>query len=915
MADMILGYAEIVAFEDDFSDEFVKWFSVSRGQGKQDTAKKYLSYFKTLTDPYQNPTNSYWHGLYHVVYGKDAEKNVVAIGTVSEFKRIYGDLVVALEKKVKGMGMLDQGFEKAIEWFWNPKVKPHTCITSALNAYQEFLVWREGRMQKIDEKSGRDAAVDYLTVALKLFAEARSAAVTEDVRYWTFSPGEQAGRWDEMREGGYIALDYSGTRDLREYADEEELRKEFQEKAGDETSHKNDVRALMNFREVMKPGDLVFAKKGTTTFLAVGRVTGDYEFAAEAPDYKHRRTIEWLKVKDYESEDAAAMKTLTDVTGYRDFVGKLCAAYDLDQSVDANATDWGCREVRKWFAAYDPAKFQDEFKDFRTKMIWSQRVRGQIGKNYAHVDELGALLAELKNSPRLMSYYASDEFRGKMPEGVGVRTVTDFLMKFHPDEYISFTNNMMDALELLGLWPKDIKREIAVSYNDLLGAATRVRNRMTEMGIGAYPGDAKPPADYITVNEFLWWVTENQDLIREKIMASVYKKTEITKVPQTEIGNFADFIKRLENDVAAAGLKYAPEMMKRFVCAQLAKPFTVLTGLSGSGKTKLAEAFANWIGVENTVNLVPVGADWTNNEKLLGYPNALDPSKYVMPDTGVLKLLLDADENPDLPFFLILDEMNLSHVERYFADFLSTMESSDGVIELYDSGERHAENGRRIPPKFPFPKNLFVIGTMNVDETTYMFSPKVLDRAQVIEFRVSEKEIDEFLSGPANPDMAKLAGKGAEFAAGFLELAKARKTKTLAEPELGKVKKVLVDLFKPLADLGSEFGYRSAIEIVTFTAYCLEASGYAEMAQSVDKERTLKGAIDAAVLQKLLPKLHGSLNHLMPVLEAMIAKVSKTQTDQNGDTETEVIYKGTYEKLKRMQTRLEKNGFTSFAEA
>lgn len=772
--------------------------------------------------------------------------------------------------------------------------------------------------------------VDRLLVALRLFREARKSSESSEVRYWIFSPGEQACRWDEMRDGGVMALSYSECgRDLREYVDEEAIRAEFKSSEGDDASYKNHVRALTDFLNVMRPGDLVFAKKGTKTFLGVGRVTGEYEFAANAPDYKHRRAVEWLKVETIERDDAVARKTLTDVTRYGDLVRELCDAYGIGAATDAGATDWGCQDVRDWFDAFTPEKLKEDFAYFRSRMLWSRRVQGAIGREYAHIDELGAVMQELKESPRPIGYYVSEEFAKKCPEGFGKSTATDFLMKFHPNEYISFTGNMMDALDFLGLWPKDVKREIDVCYNELVGAATRIRNRMMELEIGRLPEGKKPEADYLTVNEFLWWTNEHKNLIKEKIMANSYKKTEIKKVAQQPIGDFSDFIKELEKDVADAGLKYAPDLMKRFVCAQLAKPFVVLTGLSGSGKTKLAEAFTKWIGVENTVNIVPVGADWTNNEKLLGYPNALDSGKYVMPDTGVLKLMLDANENPDLPFFLILDEMNLSHVERYFADFLSTMESTDGIIELYDSGKRYAEDGREIPPSFKFPKNLFVIGTMNVDETTYMFSPKVLDRAQVIEFRVSEKEMADFLAKPGNPKIDDLAGKGAAYAKAFLDLAAERKTKDIGADEKEKFNELLIGkvdpktkeydgLFTSLAKLGAEFGYRSAIEMVIFIAYYLEACAYGKLTQSVDREKCLGEAIDAAVLQKLLPKLHGSLNRLGPVIDALIGKVSKPAlqpADSEAEPKTEVAYPLTYEKLQRMKLRVEKNGFTSFAEA
>ena len=552
-----------------------------------------------------------------------------------------------------------------------------------------------------------------------------------------------------------------------------------------------------------------------------------------------------------------------------------------------------------------------------------------------YADEAKGLLgAWLKSAREDVKDIPSELVRMPRLKGLGTGGTTPcmFLMKANPECFCSYADQGYKALSILGLSSNDKAPQFSFeNYYHNKELQTRIRGEMTRLKIGREDGQ---PADYLTVNTFLWWVTENGDLIKEKVMAKKYKPTEIEKVAQkkfseTEVKDIKGFIDKLEKDVADVGLKYAPGLMKRFVCAQLAKPFVVLTGLSGSGKTKLAEAFTKWIGVENTVNVVPVGADWTNNEKLLGYPNALDPEKYVMPDTGVLKLMLDANENQDLPFFLILDEMNLSHVERYFADFLSTMESNDGIIELYDSGKRYAEDGREIPPSFKFPKNLFVIGTMNVDETTYMFSPKVLDRAQVIEFRVSEKEMADFLAKPGNPKIDDLAGKGAAYANAFLDLAKARKTKDIGADEKEKFNELLIGkvdpktkeydgLFTSLAKLGAEFGYRSAIEMVIFIAYYLEACAYGKLTQSVDREKCLGEAIDAAVLQKLLPKLHGSLNRLGPVIDALIGKVSKPAlqpADSEAEPKTEVAYPLTYEKLQRMKLRVEKNGFTSFAEA
>lgn len=341
-----------------------------------------------------------------------------------------------------------------------------------------------------------------------------------------------------------------------------------------------------------------------------------------------------------------------------------------------------------------------------------------------------------------------------------------------------------------------------------------------------------------------------------------------------------------------AGLQYDDAFVKRFVCALLAKPFVILTGLSGSGKTKLAQAFTTWLAKENSL-IVPVGADWTNNEHLLGYPDALQPGNYVMPDTGVLDLILRANEKSDEPFFLILDEMNLSHVERYFSDFLSAMESKDkDAIKLYDGDERSA-NGKPIPRSLGIPQNLFVIGTMNVDETTYMFSPKVLDRAQVLEFRVSKDDMASFLGEPKPVNLVAIENQGYVYAKGFRKLS--AEMPELEEGNKTIIAKMLTTFFEPLEKIGAEFGYRTASEIMRFCAYYLWC------------EASIDEALDATAMQKLLPKLHGSQAKLGPVLEAL-AELCKNAP--NGVSS----YTHTLEKIARMQDRLEV-GFTSFAEA
>lgn len=374
---------------------------------------------------------------------------------------------------------------------------------------------------------------------------------------------------------------------------------------------------------------------------------------------------------------------------------------------------------------------------------------------------------------------------------------------------------------------------------------------------------------------------------------------QITEIPFSII-NFG-------KSLSESGLIFSTNLIQRFVASLLSKPFVILTGLSGSGKTKLAQAFVQWICQDESQYLIiPVGADWTSREPLLGYPNALKREEYVKPDSGVLDLIIQANSPHDLPYFLILDEMNLSHVERYFADFLSVMESKD---EIPLHSEDIVQNG--VPAKLKIPSNLFIIGTVNIDETTNMFSPKVLDRANTIEFRVTKEEMESFLGNIKNINMDDLIGKGAGMAKSFLDMARSQE---FATADIVTINNALIQFFVELKKTGAEFGYRSATEILRLI----------HQLSVLDNTLTTNQKIDIAIMQKLLPKLHGSRRKLCPILETLgsfcINEEVKIIKDvfEKADFDFKslnVLYPLSLEKIARMYRGAIDNGFASFAEA
>jgi 5-methylcytosine-specific restriction protein B len=312
---------------------------------------------------------------------------------------------------------------------------------------------------------------------------------------------------------------------------------------------------------------------------------------------------------------------------------------------------------------------------------------------------------------------------------------------------------------------------------------------------------------------------------------------------------------------------------------------------------------------EKQMCVVSVGADWTNREPLLGYPNALRPGEYIKPENGVLDLLIEANkpQNASKPFFLILDEMNMSYVERYFADFLSAMESHE-AIALWKECNNECESCEcEVPERIGLPDNLFIIGTINVDETTYMFSPKVLDRANVIEFKISIDEMTEFLDGIRQVDCSSICSKAAEMGADFVKLANCKDFDNVEATT-----DTLKAFFTELKSVNAEFGYRSATEIFRFIS---QAHKNDDTAEKMNKEEVL----DAAILQKLLPKLHGSRKKLEPALKGLwklcfdpSIKDTMQIARENID---KAIYKESADKIFRMYESAYANGFTSFAEA
>lgn len=524
------------------------------------------------------------------------------------------------------------------------------------------------------------------------------------------------------------------------------------------------------------------------------------------------------------------------------------------------------------------------------------------------------MLEVIKKRPCFFSICQNDTEREGIEKGVFAR-VKRFLKKWKDVRKgdIGFCWNT-DSDTLLGIFVAESEAGLNIvpdcSFNEkypaqikvrLLGKLQRIENASEELkAIGIDPEEIryKPPQ-----NEKLYYPPE----ITEKVISLFQKGTKLTSLDEAirEIlvsGESKQEIPvrislSLRGYFASRGFQFTDEQIFSFYNALKTKGFVILAGLSGTGKTKIAQLFAELVAEDKDKQLcfLSVRPEWRDTTYLLGYYNPITENYQ---STPLLKFILNAVEDVNKPYFLILDEMNLAHVEYYFADFLSVLESGredDGftkeAIKLHSFGVEKDENDKNIPSEIKLPPNLYIIGTVNIDETTYMFSPKVLDRAFTIEFR--EVDLDNYPPKPIEKEgnWAKLRNDIAEDLVNggrYYRYGKDDVKKALEA--LGNFKdglKSLNDVLLPY-DLG--FAYRVVDEIAIFLDNWRNKKDFLPNIN----EDTAK---DLAIMMKVLPKFHGPKGKVeVPLLEVLKWSLEdKEKTKVEGKTTWEEIYETLFE--------------------
>ena len=870
---------------------------------------------------------------------------------------------------------------------------------------------------------------------------------------WKIATGEPditEEAWKEFQEDGFVAIgnwfeDLGHDVDYRIFNSEDEILNKLNETSPNISENTKAPKMIWNFTNEIKVGDIVVASRGVSKCLGIGIITSDYIPPSEVnPNYKMRniREVDWIINEEIELKGKKfGQDTVHKLSASRwnELIATYCSnhqniRYNLLKSLfdnfyrdyyeKENIQEEYERLSDEYYESYNEILQKKENGQEYTNEVWLNLIshdncpyvpyndskthfeQAGFGKN--DLDEIAIsvfdLVDDLIKSPKedlTQQKLAIANFNAHEYEGFQDGILSPIFFLIEPYYYI-INPRMVDSFNFLRYF---IKNENSIN-KDLTGY---IDNNLKLHDLVKSFGEIIPQlGDFVVFNAFSIWLNNKKLgggyaagkalplILQEKNHAistderkSVLKNDKLDGGCPMDYGSFYDYL--IEN-----GYYFNKETVENYLLSLKVKPFVILTGNSGTGKTKLSQLFAKYISNEKIDNkiikssfkigksansrgwgfaredtfnifpkipyedyfetelfgipsnvrinfsprlffkktpelkeylaklseehsdenlnfemtlpnfyknnkseenyeIIPVGANWTENRNIVGYYNVITDEYQSTPAYDLIKY---ANTDLDNPYFLILDEMNLSHVERYFADFLSAIESGES-IPLYGSEE-----------DLEIPSNLFIIGTVNVDETTYMFSPKVLDRANTIEFDTYSAKsymLGEFNSNAPSGDIKYLENPllGSE----------------IREMDINQLK----DLFKGinsefwntlsdeifkfqeiLKKSNFDFGFRVINEIIRFMYVAWVYEG------KPNDWKNWNRYFDAQIKQKMLPKLHGSERAIGETLEDLFNACFLEDSGRTFYVETSYKYPQSAKKLKEMKEVLNKQRYVSF---
>lgn len=573
----------------------------------------------------------------------------------------------------------------------------------------KFLRYREYKdvMNSLNEKMQTESLgyTSYAEFSYAAFLKTSEKQETEkkndsnDIAYWIYAPGEQAVFWDEYYQDGVMGLGWNKIGDLREYRKQQDLIAPLKQNYGDDTSQKNSADMLYGFAYEMKPGDIVFAKKGRSMIVGRGVVTSDYFYDANRENHPHLRKVEWTDRGEWKTDTMLAMKTLTNITSYTEHIKYLNRLIDAHNKVEKSLESTG---NNYWWLTGSPK-------------YWSPSNDWELGEDIDYT-----LYNEKGNKRRVFKHF----MEARPNDIVIAYESTPVLQIVAIGRVVSETDGEVLYIRKV----EDLLSPVPYSEiltNPILQKSEPVMNR------------CQGSLFHLSQEEY----EEVMRLIRQENPEPIIEDDEQTE--EYAVYTDKDFLEEVYMD------EHQLQTIKSLL---MRKKNLILQGAPGVGKTFAAQrlAFA-MMGVkdESRVKVIQFHQNYSYEDFVMGYkPNV--EGGFSLNNGIFYDFCQQAKAHRDMPYFLIIDEINRGNLSKIFGELLQLIEA-----DYRDQPLQLAYNKQR----FSVPSNLYIIGMMNTaDRSLAMIDYALRRRFSFFEMKpgFETKAFNDYISKWETPKLRKL---------------------------------------------------------------------------------------------------------------------------------------------------------------
>ncbi|HZK08263.1 MAG TPA: AAA family ATPase [Bacteroidales bacterium] len=464
--------------------------------------------------------------------------------------------------------------------------------------------------------------------------EAESDYEVKDKRYWLYAPGPNAKYWDEFYDAGIMALGWDDLGDLSQYDSKEEIADKLRDINQTDGSMKNDATANLEFKDLMKPGDIVIAKKGRTEYIGYGIVQSDYYFDDNRQYYKSCRKIEWVKKGQWiEEGDPIVVKTLTDINKYPDYVERLKKLIGIELSEEASLANVNTSTNYYWLNA--------------NPKIWS--------------------LDELEINPEV-DFTTHNERRVK-------RRIYKYMTEVRPgDKVIGYeTSPIQKVKALLEVIRSVYENEEGEEAFDLkLVEFTRQQPTWEELK----KVEILQKAEVFTNNQgSLFKLTKEE---YEAIVELTHGKPEVEPYTKTDL---------------LADVFISPDTLDRALSLLKRKKNLILQGPPGTGKTYFAKRLAWCLMGEkdnNRLRTIQFHQSYAYEDFIQGYRP--DDGQLKLKNGVFYEFAKQASRDPERDYVMIIDEINRGNLSKIFGELMLLIEADKRNETIRLAYAREGEN-------------------------------------------------------------------------------------------------------------------------------------------------------------------------------------------------------------------------------